>query len=94
MARSIVNLTPPALEPAPENHPFTEIAAGPEGVKHSLCRPEAAAEKVNFDMVLDEVEVCVTTRSSLSKTSSTVIVTASSDVAWKVLVWGLKASAL
>jgi hypothetical protein len=36
IARSSVNLTPPADAPAPENHPPTEIAAGPDGVKHSL----------------------------------------------------------
>ena len=81
IARSSVNLTPPALAPAPENHPPTEIAAGPEGVKQSRCSPLSAAEKVNFDMVLDDVDVWDTTRWSLSKTSSTVMAMASSGVA-------------
>jgi hypothetical protein len=48
------------------------MAAGPEGVKHSLCRPESAALKVNFEELEDEALVWVTTRWSLSNVSSTV----------------------
>lgn len=58
MAMSRVNFTPPIVEPAePENQPPTLMAAGPEGVKHSLCRPGSAAVNVNFEKVSEEVVV-------------------------------------
>lgn len=89
MAMSRVNFTPPIVEPAaPENQPPTLMAAGPEGVKHSLCRPGSAAVNVNFENVSEDVVVWVTTRWSLSKTSSTVTWMARSDVVRKLEVAG------
>jgi hypothetical protein len=89
MAMSTVSLTPPIVDaPALENQPPTLMAAGPDGVKHSLCRPGSAAVKVNFEYVSEEVVVCVTTRWSLSKTSSTVTWMDRSPVVWKDWVWG------
>ena len=57
MAKSTVNFTPPPVTPAAENQPPNDTAAGPDGVKHNRCRPASAAEKVNFDGVLDEGDV-------------------------------------
>jgi hypothetical protein len=72
MARSMFNLTAPLVTPALLNHPPMAVAAGPEGVKHNRCSPESAAEKVNLEGLSLDVDVCVTTRWSLSKVSSTV----------------------
>ena len=63
---------PPVVTPAFVNQPPTVTAAEPEGVKHNLCKPLSAAENVNFEGLSEEVDVCVTTRWSLSNVSSTV----------------------
>lgn len=47
-AISNINLVPPLALSWPLNQPFSEIAALPTGVKHSRCRPESAAVKVNL----------------------------------------------
>ena len=57
IAMSNHNFTPPFAASLPLNQPCNETAAGPEGVKQSLCRPLSAALKVNFEGFSEEVEV-------------------------------------
>lgn len=94
IAMSSWSLTPPNALSWPENQPCKETAPGPDGMKQSLCRPLSAAENVNFDIWSEDVEVCDTTRWSLSNVSSTVTCIARSEVVWYEFVCWLNASAL